>query len=201
MVRWTETRDSYRVTRLPGAGIFTLLLLSAAGAVGTAGCLRDAFIVGAAMLGALSVLCCLQVFLIWSDAPWIEMPLHGGPVAWGRGGRQEGRTASGVSHFDVATAERPGYELVAVLDDGTSRTRMGSWHGASPGGFQALIAQLNAHLGAAQDADLRLPDLVKQRRHKVGQWAAKAIVIVIVLAVLGFLAAIAALSRAMDRLD
>ena len=180
MLRWTETRDSYRVVRLPGVGVLALLLVSVATILGSGAWLYHAAIASAVMLGTIAILGCIVLVLTWRDAPWIEIPLHGGPVAWGRGTRQEGRTTAAVSHFDVVQCGRSGayYELAAVHENGTPRTPMISWQGASPGGFGVLVRQLNEHIGAPKETYICLPGLVRRYRERAWEYFMTAIVVV-----------------------
>lgn len=175
MVRWTETRDSYRATLLPGGIIGALLCAGTAMMSGAVYWGLFAVRVGsgvglATALGAGAIILYLLAAYFWWDAPWIEIPLHGGPVDWGRAGSCGGRTPGAPSYFDVEAVPGPihSYRLVAVMEDGDSRVSIG-WQVASPAKLAPLVGQLNQHFGREETPPLRVPFLV--RKHRERQWA------------------------------
>ena len=190
MVRWTETRDSYRATFMPdrglfGLGMFVILMTIAALAIEAgAGRIRLASVFSV-LMGLGAFLLCLRMALLWSRAPWIDIPLRGGPITWGRGESTQGWTSTPVSYFDVEQVMRPSAccRLVAILDDGRTRYPIVTMSAGSPTTLAPLVTQLNGHLAVESAVAVDLPDLAE--RHRRRRWTAAIVIVVLAFFVIG----------------
>lgn len=183
MLRWTEGRDSYRVAYLPTAALVMFLIVAVGSAAAAVFYVRSGRVALAITPAVLALIIGIPISQAWRVARWIEIPLRGGVATWGRGAREEGRTATGVSHFDVEEVGGPFavYQLVAVLADNSARAPITAWRLGPPAAFRTLVRQLNEHLGAAQDTPLRLDDL--ERRYGEWRWPYGMLALLIVTAV------------------
>lgn len=85
MVRWTETRDSYRATLLSAGVLFVLsalALLLMAGSVSVAIHASSRWSESGLpfFLGIWAFLSCMAIVFLWVCASWVEVPLCGGPI-------------------------------------------------------------------------------------------------------------------------
>ncbi|MEK7866066.1 MAG: hypothetical protein AAB434_05240 [Planctomycetota bacterium] len=143
---WTESHDRYTLKAAEWEWAFFHALLGVASLV-------VALQFYAPICGLLAL---VFVFLAVRSLPvaWIEVPLQGGEVRWGVGGRVETPEPVRVVRFEVDSvmrAMRHGdpsrYTVVAVLPDGSLHRVLGKWDCFPPTRAQALAAQLNGILG------------------------------------------------------
>ncbi len=161
MIRWTETRDSYRASLLPGGELlqmwFAILLLMG----GAIACESSAHPL-AVPLAVGALLLCFRMAAVCRRAPWIDTPLKGGVVTWGRGESTEGWTSTPVRRFELEElpGAAAGYRVVAILDDGRSRQSIITMRSSSPVALAPLVSRLNDHVGAARGLSRSERDLV-----------------------------------------
>ncbi|GEM_PF-4832646 len=150
MVTWTESHDRYTLKAAEWEWAFFYALLtigSIALMVWAQGMFPLPVCGGPALVFLFLAARSLRV-------AWLEVPLQGGEVRWGVGGRVETPEPVHVDRFDVdpvTRALRHGdpnrYTVVAVLPNGSRFRVLGNWDCFPPDRAQALAAQLNGILG------------------------------------------------------
>lgn len=155
MIQWSEEKDRYvlRVSRWEEVAFsFVTLLASTLLAI-----LILSFMAERRRTSPLCYLATIAnlVFFLriilthWDHRAWVEVPLHGGPVRWGRPDLPEMTRPVQVARFEVGPVGSKCATVIAVLPDGTRVGVLGRWHTYATGRVTGLVEQLNAILAGS----------------------------------------------------